>query len=88
MGTALALLLLPVASLAADCLARQPVAALLLWAAGAAASMLLRHGSGHRPAWGLLYPLDALALAGVLALATRDRRRGRLLRWKGREMRI
>lgn len=85
---ALAILLLPVAVLGADLLAGLPVAAVLLWAAGAAASMLLRSGSGHPPVWGLLYPLDALALAGVLALATLDRRRGRLLSWKGREMRV
>ncbi len=87
-GTALAVLLLPVATLGAAGLAGQPMTAVLLWAVGAAASMLLRSGSGHRPAWGFLYPLDALALAGVLALATLDRRRGRLLSWKGRDMRI
>jgi cellulose synthase/poly-beta-1,6-N-acetylglucosamine synthase-like glycosyltransferase len=87
-AVAFAILLLPVAVLGADLVAGLPVAAVLLWAAGAAASMLLRSGSGHPPAWGLLYPLDALALAGVLALATLDRRRGRLLSWKGREMRI
>jgi cellulose synthase/poly-beta-1,6-N-acetylglucosamine synthase-like glycosyltransferase len=87
-AAALVVLLLPVAALGAAALAGRPVEAVLLWAAGAAASMLLRSGSGHRPAWGLLYPLDALALAGVLALGTLDHRRGRLLKWKGREMRV
>jgi cellulose synthase/poly-beta-1,6-N-acetylglucosamine synthase-like glycosyltransferase len=87
-AAALAVLLLPAAALGAAVLAGLTVEPLLLWTAGAAASMVLRSGSGHRPAWGLLYPLDALALAGVLALATLDRRRGRLLNWKGREMRV
>ncbi len=87
-AAALAVLLLPAAALAAAVLAGLAVEATLLWAAGAAASMLLRLGGGHRPAWGLLYPLDALALAAVLALGTLDRRRGRLSSWKGREMRI
>jgi cellulose synthase/poly-beta-1,6-N-acetylglucosamine synthase-like glycosyltransferase len=87
-ATALAVLLLPAAALGAAVLAGREVEALLLWAAGTMASMVLRSGSGHPPAWGLLYPLDALSLAGVLALATFDRRRGRLLNWKGREMRV
>ena len=48
--------------------------------------MLLRSGSGHRSAYGLLYPLDALLLAGVLGLGIVDRRRKRVVRWKGREL--
>ncbi|HEX3553724.1 MAG TPA: glycosyltransferase family 2 protein [Thermoanaerobaculia bacterium] len=87
-ATALAVLLLPVAALVTAVLAGLAVEATLLWGAGAAASMLLRSGGSHRPAWGLLYPLDVLALAAVLALGTRDRRRGRLSSWKGREMRV
>lgn len=63
-------------------------AAALLWAAGAAASMLLRAGSGHAPGWGLLYPLDALLLAGVLFLGVLDRRRGKGVSWKGREIKV
>ncbi|MGH9362230.1 MAG: hypothetical protein ACRD2T_09955, partial [Thermoanaerobaculia bacterium] len=59
-----------------------------LWTAGAAASALLRIGSGHAPAWGLLWPADALLLAAVLALGAVDYRRGRLVSWKGREMRL
>jgi hypothetical protein len=86
--TALAVVLLPPLALALALLAGSWVAAALLWSAGAAASMLFRAGSGHRPAWGLLYPCDALALAGALALGVRDRRRGRLASWKGREIRI
>ena len=85
-ATALAVILLPVAALVAATVTGLAVEATLLWTAGAAASMLLRSGSGHRPAWGLLYPLDALALAGVIALASVDRRRGRMVSWKGREM--
>jgi chlorobactene glucosyltransferase len=87
-AAALAVLLLPVAALATTVLAGLAVEATLLWATGAAASMLLRSGGGHHPAWGFLYPLDALALATVLALGTVDRRRGRLSSWKGREMRV
>jgi hypothetical protein len=62
------------------------VEAVLLWTAGAAASMLGRSGSGHAPAYGLLYPLDALLLAGVLLLGVLDRRRRKLVSWKGRTL--
>ncbi len=88
-GTAagiLAVLLLPAAALATAALTGRWVEATLLWTAGAAASILLRSGGGHRPAYGLLYPLDALALAGVLALGIVDRRRGKVVRWKGRAL--
>ncbi|MEO6193193.1 MAG: hypothetical protein ABIS20_09305, partial [Thermoanaerobaculia bacterium] len=54
--------------------------------AGAAASMLCRSGSGHAPAYGLLYPLDALLLAGVLLLGVLDRRQGKRVSWKGRTL--
>ena len=47
-----------------------------------------RSGSGHAPVWGLLFPCDALFLAAVLALSELDRRRGRLMSWKGREMKV
>ncbi|HEV2851821.1 MAG TPA: glycosyltransferase family 2 protein [Thermoanaerobaculia bacterium] len=90
-GTAarlLALLLLPPLVLLAELLGGFWGAAALLWSAGAASSMLLRHGGGHAPAWGLLYPLDALSLAGVLFLGVLDRRRGKLASWKGREMKV
>jgi chlorobactene glucosyltransferase len=87
-AAALAVLVLPVAALVAATVTGLAVEATLLWTAGAAASMLLRSGGGHRPVWGLLYPLDALALAAVLALAVADRRQGRRLSWKGREMRV
>jgi cellulose synthase/poly-beta-1,6-N-acetylglucosamine synthase-like glycosyltransferase len=62
--------------------------AALLWLAGAATSGLLRVGSGHRPAYALLYPLDALIVAAVVAAAVRDFRRGQLASWKGRELRL
>lgn len=88
---ALAVLLAPPLVLAAELLTGPSPAwpaAALLWAAGAAASALLRSGSGHAPAWGLLFPCDALFLAAVLALSEHDRRRGRLVSWKGREMKV
>lgn len=84
----LAVLLLPPLILAAHLLGGFWPAAAMLWAAGAAASMILRAGSGHGPAWGLLYPLDAVLLAGVLCLGVLDRRLGRGVRWKGREVKV
>ena len=91
----LAILLLPVALLVASvsqlCGGRTSTDRLrgkagagILWASGAAASALLRASAGHDPAWGLLYPLDALALAFTLIQGVRDWRRGALSRWKGR----
>ncbi|MFL6194262.1 MAG: glycosyltransferase [Thermoanaerobaculia bacterium] len=84
----LAILLPPVLALLGCLLTGRWVEAAVLWTAGAASSMLFRSGSGHAPAWGLLYPLDALSLAGVLLLGVRDRRRGKLSSWKGREIRV
>lgn len=85
---ALAALLLPPLALLAFGLTGRWVEAAVLWTAGAASSMIFRSGGGHAPAWGLLYPLDALVLAGVLALGVIDRRRGRLTSWKGREIKV
>jgi cellulose synthase/poly-beta-1,6-N-acetylglucosamine synthase-like glycosyltransferase len=84
----LAVLLLPPGALLAGLLGGFQREAFVLWIAGAASSMLLRSGSGHAPAYGLLYPLDSLALAGVLGLGVLDRRRGKLASWKGREMEV
>jgi cellulose synthase/poly-beta-1,6-N-acetylglucosamine synthase-like glycosyltransferase len=88
MAATLAVTLIPAAALADFALAGRWVEALLLWTAGAAASMLLRSGGGHAPAYGLLYPLDALLLAGVLGLGVLDRRRGKRVSWKGRETKV
>jgi chlorobactene glucosyltransferase len=82
----LAILLLPALTLIAALLTGRWVDATLLWAAGAAASMLFRSGSGHRPAYGLLYPLDALVLTWVLGMGIVDRRRGGAVNWKGRSL--
>lgn len=84
----LAVLLAPPLAIAAAALAGKGKEAALLWGAGAAASALWRRSSGHAPAWGLLYPCDALLLASVLALGVRDRRQGKLASWKGREMKV
>ncbi|HEX5759235.1 MAG TPA: glycosyltransferase family A protein [Thermoanaerobaculia bacterium] len=88
LAAALAATVLPAAGCAVALAAGRPVEAVLLWTAGAAASALLRSGSGHAPLWGLLWPADALLLAAVLALGAADYRRGRLASWKGREMRL
>ncbi|HSG41289.1 MAG TPA: glycosyltransferase [Thermoanaerobaculia bacterium] len=85
---ALAVLLLPPLALLGFAVTGRWVEAAVLWTAGAATSMLFRSGSGHRPLWGLLYPLDALMLAGVLGQGVLDRRRGRLANWKGREIKV
>jgi glycosyltransferase involved in cell wall biosynthesis len=63
---------------------RGTAAAGVLWASGAAASARLRASGGHHPAWGFLYPLDALVLGVTLLQGVRDWRRGSLLAWKGR----
>lgn len=81
-----AVLLLPPLALAFLAVTGRWVEALLLWSGGAAASALLRSGSRHDAAWGLLYPCDALALGAVLALGILDRQRRRPVRWKGREV--
>jgi glycosyltransferase involved in cell wall biosynthesis len=84
----LAILLLPPLVLLASLFGGFWSAAAVLWAAGAAASMLLRAGSGHGRGWGLLYPLDSVLLAGVLLLGVLDRRRGKAVRWKEREVKV
>lgn len=77
------ILVLPAAALAGFLVTGRFVEAALLWSAGAAASSIVRT---EQSAWGLLYPVDALLLAAVLALSVLDRRRGRMASWKGREM--
>lgn len=84
----LAFLALPPLALTLALLAGRYPPAAILWAGGAAASIVLRRGSGHPAGYGLLYPLDALLLAGVLARGVADWRRGRLVSWKGREMKV
>lgn len=68
--------------------AGRPVAAVLVWTAGAAASVSLRTGDGQSRAWGLVWPLDALTLAAALGLGAADFRRGTLPSWKGRKLRV
>ncbi|HEX5762469.1 MAG TPA: glycosyltransferase, partial [Solirubrobacterales bacterium] len=67
-AVAAAVALAPAAAALAALAARRPATALAAWAPAALASALLRHGSGHPPAWGLAYPADALALTATLAL--------------------
>jgi len=83
---AFAVLLLPPLALLTGLFSGRWVDAALLWSAGATASAILRAGSGHRSAWGLLYPCDVLALAAVLAFGIRDRRLARPVSWKGRNL--
>jgi glycosyltransferase involved in cell wall biosynthesis len=61
-------------------------AAWTAWIGGALASVLARSGTGSAPAWGLLYPLDALTLAACWLAAARDRSAGRLASWRGRRL--
>jgi glycosyltransferase involved in cell wall biosynthesis len=81
-----ALLAAPGAVALAALATQRPRTALAAWAAGVLASAVARAGTGSSPLWGMLHPLDALALFGTLALAARDHRRGRLARWRGREL--
>lgn len=83
-ATAATLALAPALATVLCLLTLRPAAALLAWTPAALASALLRHGSGHPPAWALLYPADAFALTTTLTLGFRDWRRGRLATWKGR----
>lgn len=61
-------------------------AAALLWGAGAGASAWARASAGASAAVGLFFPCDLVLLAVVTLLAGRDRRRGRLAAWRGREL--
>jgi hypothetical protein len=81
-----ALALAPAGAAATALLVGAPGAACIAWAGGAAASALARAGTGSSPLFGLLYPLDALALTRCLAAAARDRARGRLAPWRGRAL--
>lgn len=84
LAAVLAVLLVPVLFLLGFLATGRWVEAALLWSAGAAASIVFRSGS----VYGLLYPLDAVLLAALVALGAADRRRGRLASWKGREMKV
>lgn len=79
-------LAIPVAIFVTALLRADWPAAFLAWTAGAAASAIVRRGSGNCPAYGLIYPFDALALAAIAVLCGIDHRRGRLASWKGRPM--
>jgi cellulose synthase/poly-beta-1,6-N-acetylglucosamine synthase-like glycosyltransferase len=82
----IAIATLPAAVALAMFEAGAPLAAAIAWSGGALASMRLRDETGSAPWWGLLYPLDALALAAVLVAATLDRGLGRLEPWRGRPL--
>ncbi len=84
---ALAALWLPPAVAVVTLGSGTPLAALLLWAGGAAAELVLRRSSLHPrwPAW--LYPWAEILTGMLLLAALRDWRRGRLEAWKGREIR-
>lgn len=77
---------IPVAIFVAALLRADWPTAFLVWTAGAAASGIVRRGSDNSPAYGLIYPFDALALAAIAILCGLDHRRGRLAPWKGRPM--
>lgn len=81
-----AALALPGAVALSALVADRPRTALAAWAGGALASAIARAGTGSSPFWGVLHPFDAASLFGTLAVAARDRRRGRLAPWRGREL--
>ena len=81
-----ALLAAPAAILLAAAFTGRWAELLVVWAGCAAASAAVRLGSGDSPWWALAAPLDAALLAWVLGLGVSDFRRGKLVRWKGREM--
>lgn len=83
-GICLAVLAGPPLVLALQLATGRRTEAAAFWAAGAAASAVFRAGSGNSPLYGLLYPCDALLLAGLLGLGVWDRKRGGPVRWKGR----
>lgn len=90
-AAALAAIALPVATAATMLLAlalQEPGALAICWVAGAAASAATRRSSGNNPFTGAFFPLDVLALATTLAMASADRARGRAASWRGREIRI
>jgi glycosyltransferase involved in cell wall biosynthesis len=85
---AVAACLAPALAAAAALAAGNAPAALIAWAGGVVASGLARAGSGSAVLWGLLYPLDAAALAACWTAARRDRRAGRLATWRGRQLEL
>jgi Glycosyltransferase like family 2 len=85
MALILALALPPTLLAAAFATGNWP-AGTLLWLAGALACALFRHGQRQSIGWALLYPTDAIVTAALLVVALRDHARGKLARWKGREI--
>ncbi len=65
-----------------------PAAFAVCWLGGATASATIRKSSGNNSFTGAFFPLDVLALATTLAMASADRARGRAAPWRGREIRI
>lgn len=80
---ALLLLLAPPLVAAVALVAGAPLAAVAIWAGGAAGSALGR-GRHGRPLLALLYPADSLLVGITLLAAVADRSRGRLRPWRGR----
>lgn len=85
---AIAAALLPATVGVASLVAGSSRLAFLSWLAGAAASALLRAGTGSSALFGALYPLDAVASALCLLAARRDRARGQIAAWRGRSLEL
>jgi chlorobactene glucosyltransferase len=64
------------------------IALAVAWGGAVASSAWIRKSAGNDPRWAWLAPFDLFALAGLLAIAARDARRGRVAAWRGREGRI
>jgi hypothetical protein len=77
-------LLVPAVVIVESLIARDWLAAAMVWLGGSLASGVTRASSKHSPIYAVLYPLDALLLAACLGMAWIDARRGRLASWKGR----
>jgi glycosyltransferase involved in cell wall biosynthesis len=83
-----ATLTLPLATLAILAVATSPANLAAFYLLGLAASALNRLSGQQKVLTALLWPAECVVAAATLGLAWRDRRRGRLPLWKGREIRL
>jgi chlorobactene glucosyltransferase len=82
------LLLLPFLVMSVALVMGDMVSAAALWFSGVVAGVFLRKSGGHGGFWGVLFPLDGALVGLCVLLGYLDSRRGRLAKWKGREIRV